>query len=70
VSFRYASRDEEDLKIGELCGDCTARSGMNDDKPEGWLADVNTQILKLFYHDKFIGRFNLVLVEKKIRFCK
>jgi hypothetical protein len=63
ISFALASRDDFDRKLGDLCGDCTAKNGINADKVDSWIADVNTQFLKLFYDGKFIGRFNVVLVE-------
>jgi hypothetical protein len=63
VSFQLASRDKDDLELGDKCGDCTAKGGMNEDKPQGWVSDVNTQFLKLYYDNRFIGRFNLVLIE-------
>jgi len=63
VSFQLASRDEDDLKLGDKCGDCTAKDGMNMDKPKAWVSDVNTQFLKMYYDGKFMGRLNLVLIE-------
>ena len=65
LSFQFASRDQDDLDLGNKCGDCTADGGMHDDKPMGWVSDINTQFLKLYYDNKFIGRFNLVLVESE-----
>ena len=67
VSFRLASRDKEDLKLGDKCGDCTAKDGVNNHWIKAWIADVNTQFLKLYYEKSFIGRKNLVLAESENR---
>ncbi len=63
VSFRLLSRDRYDLKLGDMCGDCTASDNINDNAQSGWISDINTQILKLYYNNRFIGRLNMVLVE-------
>lgn len=67
VSFRYASRTVKDMDLGDLCGDCTQRGGINSDKVEGWISDSMTQFLSMFYDGKFMGRMNLVLTQDKNR---
>jgi len=63
ISFKFSTRDDEDIKIGDWCGDCSQKGGINENAPKTWQADVNTQIMRLYYDKKFMGRLNLVIVE-------
>ncbi|MBM3232070.1 hypothetical protein FJZ21_01685 [Candidatus Pacearchaeota archaeon] len=63
VSFRYSTRSDEDRKLGDKCGDCTAKGGLNADKVDSWLADSLYQQMSLFYGTKFMGRMNLAVVQ-------
>lgn len=63
VSFRLATRDVADRKLGNLCGDCTQEGGINEDKVQGWEADAMTQYFKMYHQGKFIGRNNITIVE-------
>ncbi len=65
VSFKLATRDDYDLSLGDKCGDCTAKDGENKDWAYGWVADVNTQFLKLYHSGKFVGRLNLIIAESE-----
>tara|TARA_Y100000310_G_C20612294_1_gene778660 strand:- start:400 stop:1566 length:1167 start_codon:yes stop_codon:yes gene_type:complete len=61
VSFRLASRDDDDRTLGDKTGDCTQKDGQNSQYVEAWVQDPFTQFLKEYYQGKFIGRKNVVL---------
>lgn len=61
--FRYFNRVPVDTNLGKHCGDCTAPGGGNSGNAVTWFYNPTYQIVTLEKAGRFIGRFNLSLVE-------
>lgn len=61
--FRYFSRVPTDANLGKRCGDCTAPGGINSGNSLTWFYNPLYQVVRLEKDNRFIGRFNLALVQ-------
>ena len=61
IGFQFLSRTEDELRLGDLTGDCTARDGINSFAIYGWISDPTVQILKLYDNGKFMGKMHFML---------
>lgn len=63
TSVRYIRRTIKDMRLGDKCGDCTARGSINYENSFNWLINPAYQILQMQEAGQFMGRMNLALAE-------
>ena len=59
--LRFSPRDMDELRLGDRCGDCTAKGGINQGAPTAWLLNQGYIIAKVFTSTgRFAGKLNFI----------